>query len=1622
MKTEEYFELIEKKTKEVYSIAAQAREKGLDPMPKVEIPLAMSMAEKVVGLISAVYPQMEDSGITQRILELEKTYGKLDTMVAFKIAEEVAKQKFCKFSTLPEAIEAGIRIGFAYTTLGVVSSPIEGFTRLELKKTHDGKDYFCAYFSGPIRSAGTTASCVALMLIDYLRELFGYAKYDPTGDEVKRYVIENQDYHERVTNLQYMPTQEEIIFLAENIPIQIDGEPTEKFEVSNYKNLPRVATNYIRGGMCLMFSEGLAQKAAKGFRLLNSMKKHGLQSTGFDFLKEYIELHEQRDKGKKEDSPTYINDLVAGRPVFGHPSRPGAFRFRYGRGRSNGFSGISIHPATMEMTDGFIATGTQLKIEKPTKGCIVTSCDSVDGPIVKLFNGSVKRIQDPGEAKRIYNDVEEIIYLGDVLFPFSDVANRNAKLINPGYVEEIWGLELREKIGEAEKEIDIYNVGFEDAIQLSRTLGVSLHPSHIFYWTQISKEQLVGLLAWLRNSKTDKKIILPYNKSEREKYKLGKRALELLGVEHDVVIEHVVIAPEISRALLSNLGIDYNLLEGNDSLKDFINIDKFDEDKTILEIINRVSDFEIRDKAGEFIGARMGRPEKAKLRKLTGSPNVLFPVGKEGGRLRSFQAACEVGNVRGDFPVYFCESETCKKETIYPFCENCGAECKKMFYCPECRETSFNKCEKHERVGVYYNRPIDINYYFEKAREKIGFANSEVPPLVKGVRGTSSEGHAIENLSKGILRAAYDLQVNKDGTIRFDVTEMPLVSFRSKEISVSVEKLREIGYLKDIHGKELVNEEQILELKPHDILLPSSPDSAESKADDIFMRISHFVDDELSRFYGLKPFYNIRNREDLVGHLGVFMAPHNCAGVVCRIIGFSNTLGGFASPYMHAAVRRDCVHPKTRFFYYNEGTKKVFYDEIGDYVERLIKEGAKTKKIDSFGTISVKNKEKILAVGIDPDTHEIKKKKIKYFVKGPNTKEWIRITTATNREYTMTPTHKFMHIKDGDFKFKDANEIKVDDKIPILEHFNLETGIKNIDLISLFKEKLSLKQQKEILVIGNGEERELNGFDMGVEDISSLGLRHKFSKHILPASLTISPEIVRLFGYYAAEGYSRTNKWVSQVGFRICDDKMQDEIISLIRRVFGKMPNLAEKNSKITICSKLVYYLFTCLGCGKGAYEKRVPGFVFGLDKKLAGEYISAFFEGDGSVIKGRNIVFYSVSRSLLDDVALLMSKFRVIARYFKTRERLPGKTVLDRYKALGKDPKKHVLNHLVLGVYDSYILSKELRIINTAKKSKLEILKGCENRYVKYNGRQVLMAARSDYVEDYVKKVEVIKDKKNSYCVEIEWEDKRDRNVLWGEQIINTRCDGDEAAVMLLGDVLLNFSRKFLPSHRGGTQDAPLVLNAKIDAGEVDDQILDFELVPEGHYPLELYKAAEQGKHSSEVKVYDVRRALREGRDPFVNIGFTHDTKNINDGVTCSSYKLLATMQDKVRHQMELVEKIRAADTSDTARLVIERHFIKDMRGNLRKFSMQSFRCVACNEIMRRPPLSGSCPRCRGKVIFTTHEGGIKKYLEPALELAKRYHLSKYIQQTLELTKRQIDSVFGKELETQENLGKWFG
>ena len=100
----------------------------------------------------------------------------------------------------------------------------------------------------------------------------------------------------------------------------------------------------------------------------------------------------------------------------------------------------------------------------------------------------------------------------------------------------------------------------------------------------------------------------------------------------------------------------------------------------------------------------------------------------------------------------------------------------------------------------------------------------------------------------------------------------------------------------------------------------------------------------------------------------------------------------------------------------------------------------------------------------------------------------------------------------------------------------------------------------------------------------------------------------------------------------------------------------------------------------------------------------------------------------------------------------------------------------------------------------------------------------------------------------------------------------------------------------------------------------------------------------------------------------------------------------------------------------------MKDLKGNLRKYSMQQFRCVSCNEKFRRPPIKGVCPHCSGKIIFTISQGSVGKYLEPSINLAEKFKVEPYLIQSLDLVKEQFESIFGREKEIQVGLGSWFG
>ncbi|MEM4587671.1 MAG: DNA polymerase II large subunit [Candidatus Jordarchaeales archaeon] len=892
-----YFSSLETAFNMLYEIASRAKAKGLDPSLEPEVKPAKDIAARVEGMTGL-------EGIGDKIRELLEEASREE--VAFKIAEEVVYGSFCQFVSEEEAADKALRAALAILTESVTAAPIEGIAGVKIKSNPDGTSYLAVYYAGPIRSAGGTEQAVSVLIADFIRRLLRLDRYKPSEEEVERYVEEIDLYERYVAHLQYPSTPQEVRFAVRNIPIEITGEPTDPFEVSGHRNLARVETNQLRGGALLVLNDGILGKAKK---LKKFVERLGL--TGWEWLSELEKLKEGEDKAKEEKkeekgvapNEKYLSDVVAGRPILAMPSTAGAFRLRYGRSRNTGLAAVGIHPATMILLDGFLAPGTHIRTERPGKGAVVMPVDSIEGPVVRLRDGSVVRVETVQEAIELVNanKVEKILFLGDILVGFGEFLENNHVLLPSGICEEWWVQEVRLKVDQLgglenasrilelseerlnsllEKPFEVKPTA-QEAVNISKKLKVPLHPKYTYNWQDVNIQSILELKEFVERFKMGSIVRAPL--SQRI-----KQLLETLGVPHKVEGGELVLGEEetfiLSTCLAAGRVIGHNslLLYSSNTPNDFLSV---------------LAGFPIKPKSTVYVGARMGRPEKADVRTLSPPVHVLFPVGLQGGRERDIVKAAASGTVKVEIARRRCPE--CGDYTFNVYCRNCNCRTVQIMSCPKCGfPTSNSKCPSCGTEAKPYSKTtIDLKRELEAAMKNLGM--SSPPKSLKGVIGLSSATKLPEPLEKGLLRAKYGLYVYKDGTVRFDATDAPLTHFTPREVSVPVEKLKQLGYTHDYKGAPLTRDDQILELKPQDIVIPFNCAS-------YFVKVAKFIDELLTKFYGLQPYYNVEKEEDLVGHLVIGLAPHTSAGILGRIIGFTRASVCFAHPYWHAAKRRNC--------------------------------------------------------------------------------------------------------------------------------------------------------------------------------------------------------------------------------------------------------------------------------------------------------------------------------------------------------------------------------------------------------------------------------------------------------------------------------------------------------------------------------------------------------------------------------------------------------------------------------------------------------------------------------------------------------------------------------------------
>ncbi len=450
-----------------------------------------------------------------------------------------------------------------------------------------------------------------MLLADIVRRDLGLARFRPDREEVERYKeeIPLYKYHQ---HLQYVPTADEIALVVENVPVAISGESTEgDAEVSAFRNLPRVPTNGIRGGACLVIAEGLCQKASKLRRIVDKL---GLD--GWEFLDQ---LGHHATDDEDSHTPKYLQDSVGGRPVLAHPSHPGGFRLVYGRARTTGLAACALNPATMVILQHFVAVGTQVKLEYPGKATAMGVCDTIEGPIVELDDGTLTAVHEPARAVELLSRVRRIVDLGEILVSYGEFLENNRALAPGAYSLDWHGEELA---AAGADRTAIAPTTYEEAVRTSATFRVPLHPRWLLFWHDLSPGEIRSLAEFVERSGrwSDGRLELPHDPAWREVlvrlgFLMGPSAPDRWQGE-----------PDPSAALVGGLGLE----PADGLLLRRVALDPIDEDPLVY--VSRLAGIAVRARGPSRIGGRVGRPEKAYQRAMEPNVHALFPVGPAGGR------------------------------------------------------------------------------------------------------------------------------------------------------------------------------------------------------------------------------------------------------------------------------------------------------------------------------------------------------------------------------------------------------------------------------------------------------------------------------------------------------------------------------------------------------------------------------------------------------------------------------------------------------------------------------------------------------------------------------------------------------------------------------------------------------------------------------------------------------------------------------------------------------------------------------------------------------------------------------------------------------------------------------
>ena len=220
-----------------------------------------------------------------------------------------------------------------------------------------------------------------------------------------------------------------------------------------------------------------------------------------------------------------------------------------------------------------------------------------------------------------------------------------------------------------------------------------------------------------------------------------------------------------------------------------------------------------------------------------------------------------------------------------------------------------------------------------------------------------------------------------------------------------------------------------------------------------------------------------------------------------------------------------------------------------------------------------------------------------------NGKTKTRIIRSSHAELECSLPHKLWAYKNGKFDWYKVEELKVGDWIAIQYGMNIWGSN---DIIDFDYSPYENWRNKNLV---------------------------KFNK--------ITPDLAYLLGLYISEGYADRLKLTITCGDNISN------VFHTLNLKYKCYDNIHYTISSLSLCDLIRYFGFDT---SKKAKEKIIPERLFSMSKENIIGLLQGMFDGDGCATKRGFVVYYSTSKTLIEQVRMLLNNFGILSTVRKTQ------------------------------------------------------------------------------------------------------------------------------------------------------------------------------------------------------------------------------------------------------------------------------------------------------------------------------------------------------------------------------------